>query len=418
MGLLLYRLSILFYQWGIFLVQPWNKKARLWVEGRKQVLEKLADWRKDHPQPLIWMHCASLGEFEQGRPVLEEIRIKYPNHLIALSFFSPSGFEVRKNYPGADYIFYLPVDSVANAQRLVSTLSPALTIWVKYEYWYFYLRALYQRRVPVVLISALFRPHQPFFRWYGTLHRELLSFFTMICVQDQHSQDLLAQVTPQTPILVAGDTRFDRVLAIQASASDLWDIQAFAQGHFTIIGGSSWPEDEEVLDHFILTHPQVKCILAPHEIDEEHLVYIEKLFKHTARYSEWKHHPDHQIQTLIIDNIGMLSTLYRYADCAFLGGGFGNGIHNVLEAAAYGIPVLFGPNHEKFKEAVDLTEIGAAFCVQEALETERQLTAIMEDPQLRQTAGQLAATYVEKGGGATAIIMNQVTNLLRTNAQK
>jgi 3-deoxy-D-manno-octulosonic-acid transferase len=418
MGLLLYRLSILLYQWGIFLVQPWNTKAKLWVDGRKQVFDKLADWRKNNPNSLIWMHCASLGEFEQGRPVLEEIRSKYPNHLIALSFFSPSGFEVRKNYVGADYVFYLPVDSASNAERLVSILAPSLTVWVKYEYWYFYLRALHSHQIPVLLISAIFRPDQPFFRWYGKIHRELLSFFAMIFVQDQSSKALLSQIKIPVPIQVAGDTRFDRVLAIKGTTAELLDIQQFVRGHFTIIGGSSWPEDEEVLDHFVLTHPQVKCILAPHEIDEEHIRYIEKLFIHTARYSQWKDQPNNQTQTLIIDNIGMLSTLYRYADCAFLGGGFGNGIHNVLEAAVHGIPILFGPNHEKFKEAVDLKEMGAAFCVQEALETERELTTLMEDPGLRRSAGQLAATYVEEGGGATAVIMTQVTNLLRTNAQK
>lgn len=415
MGLLLYRLSILLYRLGIFLVQPWNEKARQWIAGRHSGLEKLQKQRAGLPGPLVWMHCASLGEFEQGRPILEAFREKYPEYRIALSFFSPSGYEVRKNYTGADLVFYLPTDSPGNASRLLQILQPRLVLWVKYEYWYFHLRAAFRAGVPILLCSAIFRDNQVFFRWYGGFHRTILGFFARIFVQDDASRERLLSISVQAPVEVAGDTRFDRVLTIQREAVEIPDLQDWIQGAFTLVVGSSWPEDEEVLDHFVVSNPSVKCLIAPHEVGEDHIKEIEKLYRRTARYSVWKLNPDPTIQTLIIDSIGLLSRLYRYADVAFLGGGYGAGIHNVLEAAAYGKPILFGPNHEKFREALDLIDCEAAFCVENALEAEETLYRLKENEGLRSEAGKRAAAYVAREAGATDRILDQIENLLRTS---
>lgn len=415
MGLLLYRLSILLYQLGIFLVQPWNEKARQWIAGRRLGLETVQKLREQKPGPLVWMHCASLGEFEQGRPIIEAFRQKYPDYRIALSFFSPSGYEVRKEYPGADLIFYLPVDTPKNARRLIEILQPDLVLWVKYEYWYFHLKAAFQAQIPVLLCSAIFRENQVFFRWYGGFHQKILRFFARIFVQDEASRERLRSISALPPIEVAGDTRFDRVLTIQQDASEIPDIKNWTKGAFTIVVGSAWPEDEEILDHFIVSNPDVKCILAPHEVGKDHIQDIEKLFKRTARYSLWKDNPDANTQTLIIDSIGLLARLYRYGHVAFLGGGYGAGIHNVLEAAAYGKPILFGPNHEKFREAVDLLNCEAAFCVENALEAEATLHQLKNDTVFRNQAGQKAGAYVQSEAGATKRIIDQIENLLRTN---
>ena len=369
--------------------------------------------RKNFPQPgfqqkSIWMHCASLGEFEQGRPVLEAVRKKYPHYKVVLSFFSPSGYEIRKNYEGADAIIYLPADSHNNARKLIENLQPALVLWVKYEYWFYYLRELHKRKVPVILVSGIFRPSQPFFAWYGGIWRQMLSYFSALFVQNQASLDLLQGINIQTFTRISGDTRFDRVIDIAESNQSIPLIQQFIAGSSSLVAGSTWEDDEIELIHYVKLHPEIKFIIAPHEIHEENLRDVKKEFVNSIFFSELQSGKSIAANTnvLIIDNIGMLSTLYRYADIAYVGGGFGSdGIHNTLEAAVYGKPVLFGPVYEKFAEARGLVETGGAFSINNALELEKKLDSLFKDDTARATASYAARQYVYQMRGATKNIL-------------
>ncbi len=337
-------------------------KTRQFFAGRRGQWERLKNaFPQGSSQDIFWVHCASLGEFEQGRPVIEALRIQYPDAGILLTFFSPSGYEVRKNYKGADYVFYLPLDSPGNARRFLNIVKPTAALFVKYEYWYFYLTALRRRHIPTYLFSAIFRPHQPFFKWYGIFHREMLTCYTRIFVQDNSSADLLQQsIKEPLPVTVAGDTRFDRVVAIaKGDSTPPWIVERIATP--LLVAGSTWPEDEDMLVRLLEEIPHFQLILAPHEIHASHLSGI------SAKFEKWN--PEFYSaprkgscsRVLVIDCMGLLSSLYRHATLCYIGGGFNpSGIHNTLEAAVHGKPVLFGPNHEKFKEAVDLTEIGAA----------------------------------------------------------
>ncbi|WEK35696.1 MAG: glycosyltransferase N-terminal domain-containing protein [Candidatus Pseudobacter hemicellulosilyticus] len=435
MHLFFYTIFCWLYQLAVRIAALWNPKARRWVRGRKgifpQLRTQLEALRAPLPQPsgqegipfamasaspaqppLIWMHCASLGEFEQGRPVLESLRARHPHARILLSFFSPSGYEVRKEYPGADLITYLPMDSKANARQFLDIVNPSLVIWVKYEYWYYYLTALKKRQIPTLLISGIFRPGQPFFKWYGRLHRYILDSFTHLFVQNQASADLLQKIGFSRQVTVNGDTRFDRVATIAAAFSPLPNIEAFCGHHPVVVAGSTWDADEEELDHYANTHPELRFIIAPHEIGEDHLKDIGKLFKYSVRYSRWtpgdaNGHPNGGTpNTLIIDNIGMLSRLYRYAHITYVGGGFGSdGIHNVLEAAVYSKPVVFGPVYDKFQEATELLETGGAFSVDNALELEKTFNDLLKDPGLYGQSAAAAGRYVQEKTGATQAIL-------------
>ena len=424
MHLFFYTIFCRFYLLGIRLAALWNPKAKLWVEGRKGLFEKLqsevggqrsprsSDSYRDR-SPLVWIHCASLGEFEQGRPVLEALRDQYPGIKILLTFFSPSGYEVRKSYEGADFVFYLPMDSKANARRFLDMVQPDLVIWIKYEYWYHYLTALKKRQVPTLLVSGIFRPDQPFFKWYGRLHQYILGSFTHLFVQTPASKDLLAGIGFTNNVTVNGDTRFDRVAAIAEKFTPIPVVEAFCGRHTTVVAGSTWPEDEEELDHYANTHPDMRFIIAPHEINEQHLVEIEKLFKHTIRYSVLQKKVPGTVSreqkitnTLIIDNIGMLSRLYKYATITYIGGGFGDdGVHNVLEAAVYHKPVVFGPVYEKYVEATELVEQGGAFPVETALELEKVLDNLLSDAVAYNKACQQAGQYVHVKKGATNAVL-------------
>ena len=414
MSLLLYNIFLLLYGWALKLAANWNPKARLWVSGRKQWEAGLRTAMQQGSGPVIWMHCASLGEFEQGRPVLEALQARYPGHRILVSFFSPSGYEIRKNYAGAHHVCYLPLDSHANARKFVAIAQPSLVIWVRYEFWYHYLTRLHAARIPVILISALFRPSQPFFRWYGALHRHMLACFSHIFVQQQASADLLKKIA-FTNLSVSGDTRYDRVSEIAASFRPLPEIAAFIGGKPCLVAGSTWPEDEEELDHYANSRPHMRFIIAPHEVVEEHLVEIEKLFRNTIRYSSWIQLPespppaDPAPQVLIIDNIGMLSRLYHYATLTYVGGGFGgDGLHNILEAAVYGRPVVFGPVYDRFPEAIDMLDAGGAFTVGSALELEATLDSLLADENAYATAAAAAGEFVRLRKGATHRILNYI----------
>ena len=398
------------------MLSPFNEKANRWLSGRKNIFQSLQVLTTKKGKT-IWFHCASLGEFEQARPLLESISRQYPNYAILLSFFSPSGYEIRKDYKGADCVIYLPLDSTGNAKKILDMVQPSLVVWIKYEYWHFYLQQIKQRNIPLLLVSGIFRPEQPFFKSWGSFHRKMLSCFTYLFVQNQDSKKLLGSIGFSENVTVSGDTRFDRVIEIADQSENIPIIEKFIEGCSVIVAGSTWKEDEEELDHFANTHPEIKFIIAPHEIDEEHLKDIEQLFHHTIRYSKLNEGslptPANNQQpvsnVLIIDNIGLLARLYKYATIAYVGGGFGNdGVHNVLEAAVYSKPVIFGPVYEKFAEAVQLINTGGAFCIENALELEENLQILLKDEREYKTACRAAGDYVYANKGATQKILSYI----------
>ena len=424
MSILFYHIFLWLYKIGIRLIAPWNRKAQLWLEGRKDLFDRIRSSLLSSPitrantstgdnrdGQTIWMHCSSLGEFEQGRPVLEKLRARSPECRIILTFFSPSGYETRKNYPGADHIFYLPLDSPGNARQFVDLIKPDMVLWVKYDYWYYFLVELKKRNIPTLLISGVFRPDQPFFHWYGRLHRYMLECFTHLFVQTDTSKTLLSRLRLTDQVSVSGDTRFDRVIEIAESGAPLPQIEAFCGDRPVIVAGSTWEEDEEELDHYANTHQDIRFIIAPHEIGEDRLREIEGLFRHAVRYSAWEKNgrtgagapagwPEPNV--LIIDNIGMLSRLYRYATITYVGGGFGDdGVHNVLEAAVYGKPVVFGPVIEKYIEAVELNECGGGLIIDSALEAEKAFNRLLQNPQELRETGEASRNYVHSKKGAT-----------------
>ena len=427
MSIIFYHVFLWFYKVGIRLVAPWNRKAKEWLDGRKGIFERMrADFAGDAAAgrgaggggAVIWMHCASLGEFEQGRPVIEALRRETPMARIVLTFFSPSGYRAKKDYEGADYVYYLPLDSPRNARQFIGLVRPTLVLWVKYDYWYYYLVELKKRTIPVLLVSGVFRADQPFFKWYGRLHRYMLECMTHLFVQTEASRVLLESRGLTGQVSVSGDTRFDRVIEIAREGAGLPLIETWCEGHQVIVAGSTWAEDEEELDHYANTRHEVRFILAPHEIGEDRLVEVERLFRHCIRYSVWAAGggvaggsagarpgwPEPNV--LIIDNIGMLSRLYRYATIAYVGGGFGDdGVHNVLEAAVYGKPVVFGPVIEKYIEAVELTESGGGIVIDSALEAEGVFERLLRDPREVRETGEASARYVDSKKGATERIV-------------
>jgi 3-deoxy-D-manno-octulosonic-acid transferase len=403
----IYSVVIRLYGLGIFAASFFNTKALLWIRGRKGIFTRIRDTVKS--DPVIWFHAASLGEFEQGRPVMEEIRRRYPHYKILLTFFSPSGYEVRKNYSGADYIFYLPLDTENNASRFISLIKPAMAIFIKYEFWYHYLRQLRKNQIPVYLISGIFRPGQVFFRWYGKWFRKILSYFDHLFVQNQESLSLLQSISVNNTTL-AGDTRFDRVQQIAASTHEIPLAARFKGGLPCIVAGSTWPGDENFLIRYINSCDEpLKFILAPHEIHEEHIRrIIQQLKKTVVRFSKANDSTVPEKQVLIVDNIGMLSSLYRYGDIAYIGGGFGKGIHNILEAATFGLPILFGPNYTKFNEAIELTALGGAVSFNGMDQLQSSLNHWLSDKADRLRAGAVSEEFVHRKAGATEIILNQI----------
>jgi 3-deoxy-D-manno-octulosonic-acid transferase len=408
MSFLLYQFTILFYGFFIRIASLFHYKARLWIQGRRNLLTEIEKAYTDNKQKVIWMHCASAGEFEQGRPVLEQLRKRHPEKKIVLTFFSPSGYELRKNYTGVDAVYYLPLDTRRNAKRFIKALSPELVIMVKYEFWLNYLFELRHCRIPVMLISALFRPNQIFFKPYGGIFLKALQAFRYIFVQDESSKELLAVKGLQN-IIVAGDTRFDRVIAISESQQEIPFIKEFISNHFCIVAGSTWQGDETILLQVALSEKNNRWIIVPHEIDEQHIHQLTITWPGAVRYSQLEHHAANKAyQTLIIDNVGMLSALYRYAHVAYVGGGFNKGIHNTLEAAVYGVPVLFGPKYQKFKEAKELIACKAAFAVHTADDVIQWLNTFRNNESFKLQCAAQARKYVLSRKGATEKIMNYI----------
>lgn len=385
-----------------------NPKAKSFHQGRQLQKPVL---RQTFPlsgiNPLVWFHCASLGEFEQGRPVIESLKASRPDVKILLTFFSPSGYEVRKNYAHADFVFYLPWDTEKNAQWFLNIIRPSLVVFVKYEFWYNYSLAIRQRNIPLISISAIFRPDQVFFKFHGYLFRQILRNFTHFFVQNDASLSLLKSIGI-TGATVAGDTRFDRVASIVKLAEPNAVAQRFKDGKKVIVIGSAWPADMEVLLPFMKAQKGLmKFIVAPHEIDEQLLASIENKFAgETLRYSRAKETQGVNPDILLIDQIGILAQLYRYAEFAFVGGGFREGLHNILEAACYGIPVFFGNRaYDKFEEATDLVKAGGAFAVGDSRELTQKFQELNQSPEQYRVAASVTRDYVQRNLGATGIIV-------------
>lgn len=407
----LYDAGIALYVAALHIAAVFHPKARKWVQGRtgwearlkREIAEKFSPGK-----PRLWMHCASLGEFEQGRPVLEAWRKERPDTQILLTFFSPSGYEIRKDYPGADIVAYLPADTPRAARRFVELVQPDWVIFVKYEFWLRTLFALFRRNIPVLLISAVFRPGQIFFKGYGSLWKKALSEFRHIFVQDAASMELLQQHGIQR-CSIAGDTRVDRVVSIAEEGREIETVKHFTAGHRTLIAGSTWPPDEELLAVLLRENllPGWKFIIAPHQISESNLRRIEALLPaESARFSAINPAQTLLPAVLLIDNIGMLNALYRYGDLAYIGGGFGAGIHNTLEPMAFGLPVIFGPKYKKFREAVEMVQNGGAVSVNNAEDFRRAIVHFAEENHRRQ-ARESALQYLRDNAGATEKILGR-----------
>jgi 3-deoxy-D-manno-octulosonic-acid transferase len=415
-----YQLFIFLYPQIAHLISGTNAKARMWVQGRKNIFDRLAVSFRDNVSPVIWIHCSSLGEFEQGRPVIEYLRKEYTDYKILLTFFSPSGYEVRKEYENADWIFYLPMDSRRHAKIFYDIVQPSLAVFVKYEFWFYYLQEAGKRKIPLLLISGIFRKSQPFFHRYGYFHRQMLHCFTHLFVQNEVSAGLLKSIGFSQNVTISGDTRFDRVIEIAGQFKPLPVIEQFVGNSDVIVAGSTWTEDDDELDHYANTHPGIKFIVAPHEIEAERLKECLSYYKHSVLFSSLTAATG-TLNTipnvLIIDNIGMLSQLYHYATVCYIGGAFGDdGVHNVLEAAVYSRPVVFGPVYDKYIEAVELIDNGGGFSVENALELEELLNQLLQKEELYRQSSVLAGSYVKQKAGATQNIIQYIQeNRLLTN---
>ena len=422
----MYNIIIYIYQLGVVIASLFNEKVLKMWRGEREAIRILKE-KVDPNARYVWFHAASLGEFEQGRPLMEQLRRDHPEYKILLTFFSPSGYEVRKNYEGADIICYLPLDTITNARRFLRTIRPVMAFFIKYEFWYNYLHILSHRGVPVYSVSSIFRPGQVFFRWYGRQYAHVLRCFTRFYVQNEVSRELLATIGI-TDVIVVGDTRFDRVLQIKAAAKQLPVVESLTsipspkgEGGKVFVAGSSWQPDEEIFIPFFNEHKDWKLIIAPHVIGEDHLQQIEKQldaigFSH-ARYTKLAAHGDTTPlalrrgdggEALIIDCFGLLSSIYGYADVTYVGGGFGVGIHNTLEAAVWDVPVIFGPNNERFQEAQGLKACGGGLEITNADDFQRIMQHFIDVPEAITEAGRQSGKFVEQMTGATAKILSDV----------
>lgn len=405
--LFLYNFGIYFYSLLVKVFALFSPKAKLFIQGRQDIFSVLAH-KINTQHTHIWLHFASLGEFEQGRPVLERIKELRPEKRIIVTFFSPSGYEIRKNYALAEGVFYLPLDTANNAKRFIEIINPEIAIFTKYEFWHHYFAALEEKKVPLFLISGIFRPNQAFFKWYGGFYRSILTKITHLFVQNEESERLLKGIGINQ-VSLSGDTRFDRVFENVATVKTLPLVEAFVQRSKVLIAGSTWPQDEALIAGWMKNHPDWKVILAPHEIGAAHIDQLMTLFPHAAKYSTLQEQEKtEQQQILVIDNIGLLSSLYQYGDIAYIGGGFGAGIHNTLEAAAFGLPVIFGPRYDKFQEAKDLVTRKAAFSIHDDKELETAFQFFIENP----GSAKQARDYVVEKKGATEAIIQAITPYL------
>lgn len=409
MTIIFYNIFLLFFRAGIRIASLWNNKANQWLAGRKNIFEILNSELSTNKSKLIWIHCSSLGEFEQGRPVIESFKTNFPNSKLLITFFSPSGYEIRKEYKVADWVFYLPMDSPLNAKKFFDIINPSLVVFVKYDFWYYYLTECKKRNIPLLMISAIFREEQPFFKWYGSFHRKMLSCFTYIFVQDENSETLLNSIDINN-VLKTGDTRFDRVAGIAANFQSIEIIEKFCGNSKVLVAGSTWPEDEKIIKEALATNSDIKLIIAPHEVNEKHLDEIKNLFPDAVFFSQLMTH-DSQIvnkKIMIIDNIGMLSRLYHYATVAYVGGGFNKGIHNTLEAVVYGKPVIFGPKYRKFKEAVELVRTGSGISITNTADLSKQLETLLKSKDQYEMKCKNSFEFVQQRKGATKRIINYI----------
>lgn len=407
----LYDIIVAGYRTGITAISPFNAKASRWTKGRKNLFSDLEKKLAKHEgKKLAWFHCASLGEFEQGRPVIEAFRAAQPGWTILLTFFSPSGYEIRKNYEGSDIISYLPLDTRKNARKFIEITRPSFAVFVKYEFWFNFLEELNRKDIPFVFASAIFRPEQHFFKSYGTWARKKLGYADRFFVQDERSKRLLESKEIKQ-VTVAGDTRFDRVMALADRARDYPVAESFRDGKKLLLAGSTWPADEELLAGLIHSMPEdLKIIIAPHEISGSHLSTLGRKLGEISHIllSVSTVENVKGARVLIVDSIGHLMHLYRYCDIAYIGGGFGAGIHNILEAATFGKPVIFGPKYHKFKEARDLTALGGAFPIEDAKGMLEIAGKLLSDSKKYREATQTCKDYVQQNTGATGMILSHL----------
>ena len=404
---MIYNLGIHIYQLGVKLAALFSDKPAKMVKGHREVFDLLKS-KIDCNARYIWFHAASLGEFEQGRPLIERIRKEYPQYKILQTFFSPSGYEVRKNYDGADIVCYLPFDTPGNVRKFIDLVNPCMVFFVKYEFWQNYLNVLHKKGIPVYSVSSIFRPGQIFFRWYGKDYQQVLKTFAHLFVQNEESKKLLAEIGVKKTTVV-GDTRFDRVLDICAAAKQLPLVQKFKGDSLTFVAGSSWGPDEDIFIKYFNAHPEVKLIIAPHVVNDSHMKEImAKLNRSCIRYTQATEENVQQADCLIIDCYGLLSSIYRYGEISYIGGGFGVGIHNVLEAAVYGIPVIFGPNNKKFREAQHLLANKGGFEINGYDDFETLMDKFLADEAYLKQSGKAAGDYVKNNSGAMEKIMNCV----------
>lgn len=430
----MYNIAIYIYLIGVAIGSLFNKKIKKMWRGEREAVDLLKE-KVDPTAKYVWFHAASLGEFEQGRPLIEQLRATHPEYKILLTFFSPSGYEVRKNYEGADIVCYLPLDTIRNARRFLRAVHPVMAFFIKYEFWYNYLHILRHRGVPVYSVSSIFRPGQVFFKWYGRNYAKVLHCITHFFVQNEVSLQLLKGIGIDEATVV-GDTRFDRVLQIKEQSKELPIVEAFkgingkgdackddlaedackedlsengCKGCKVFVAGSSWQPDEDIFIRFFNDHPDWKLIIAPHVIGEDHLAYIlDKLQMKAVRYTQATEQSAAEARCLIIDCFGLLSTIYRYGEIAYVGGGFGVGIHNVPEAAVWGVPVLFGPNNKRFQEAQDLLACKGSFEVTDYDSFNTIISRLISDDKFRHQCGEASANYVKSRSGATDIIMKSM----------
>lgn len=423
LGLFLYRSALRIFSLALKGAAAFNPKARLFVEGRKQIFEEIrAALPANGNNPRVWFHCASLGEFEQGRPVIEKFKEIFPEYEVVLTFYSPSGYEVRKHYKLASYVFYLPIDGPENSRKFLDLIKPDASFFIKYEFWYYYLKELDTRKIPTFSVSAIFRSDQLFFKSYGGFYEEMLHFFTHIFVQDRNSKSLLNEIGIEN-VSVSGDTRFDRVVDLRSHSKKLPLVDEFKNNQPLLVIGSSWKEDMDVLLPFISKNKySLKYIIAPHEIHEDNIKAIQLSVKlPSIRYSEALEIKDRSLSkysVLIIDNIGLLSSLYSYGEYAYIGGAFGKGLHNTLEAATFGVPIIFGnKNYAKFKEATELISEGGAFAIANEKELDDAFQFLSAPGEL-QKAGEISAAYILKNVGATDQIITYCKQLLDSKGIK
>ena len=409
----MYNLIIYIYQLGVIVASLFNEKVRKMWRGEREAIRILRE-KVDPNAKYVWFHAASLGEFEQGRPLMEQLRREHPEYKILLTFFSPSGYEVRKNYEGADIICYLPLDTITNARRFLRTIRPVMAFFIKYEFWYNYLHILRHRGVPVYSVSSIFRPGQIFFRWYGRQYSHVLKCFTRFYVQNEISKELLAKIKIKD-VQVVGDTRFDRVLQIKAAAKQLPIVENFVGKNKCFVAGSSWQPDEEIFIPWLNEHRDWKVVIAPHVIGEEHLQQIEKMLegRKVIRYTKVENSQPSTLnysdaEVLIIDCFGLLSSIYHYADVTYVGGGFGVGIHNTLEAAVWDVPVFFGPNNQRFLEAQGLKACGGGLEIANADDFRRLMQGFVDHPTLAKELGEKSGAFVKTMTGATEKILSDV----------